>query len=117
MEWSPEFVLLVELVFVELELIRRATLDLCEAGGLDDLRQVLGGLFAPMGIDQYAFIYVDGLVLGKGTPVIVSLELRHLLAGAVSGAPLSVHRSLHATSTSLRPSLPLVRGHCQAYWL
>lgn len=72
MEWSPEFVLLVELVFVELELIRRATQDLCEAGGLDDLRQVLGGLFARMGIDQYAFIYVDGLVLGKGTPVIVS---------------------------------------------
>lgn len=57
---------------MELELIRRATHDLCQARCLDDLRQVLGGLFAHLGIDQYAFIHVDGWVLGKGTPVIVS---------------------------------------------
>lgn len=57
---------------MELDLIRRATHDLCAAGGLDELRQVLAGLFAHMKIDQYAFIHVDGLVLDRGTPVIVS---------------------------------------------
>jgi len=62
----------VERFFVELDLIRHATHELCEAGGRDELCQVLAGLFARMGIDQYAFIHVDGLVLGGGTPVMVS---------------------------------------------
>ena len=57
---------------MELDLIRHATHELCEAGGRDELCQVLAGLFARMGIDQYAFIHVDGLVLGRGTPVMVS---------------------------------------------
>lgn len=56
---------------MELDLIRRATRALCEAEGLDEVRRVLGALFARLGIDQYAFISVTGCVL-KGSPVLVS---------------------------------------------
>lgn len=56
---------------MELDLIRRATLALCEADGLDEVHRVLGALFARLGIDQYVFISVTGCVL-KGSPVLVS---------------------------------------------
>ncbi len=56
---------------MELELIRRALHELCEAGSLDDLRGVLGRLFSGLGIAQYAFVRVDSTVLGTA-PLLVS---------------------------------------------
>ncbi|WP_312512400.1 LuxR family transcriptional regulator [Stutzerimonas nitrititolerans] len=56
---------------MELELIRRALHELCEAGSLDELRAALGRLFSGLGIGQYAFIRVDSAVLGTG-PLLVS---------------------------------------------
>ncbi len=56
---------------MELELIRRAVHELCEAGALDDLRAVLGELFSGLGIAQYAFVRVDSTVLGTA-PLLVS---------------------------------------------
>jgi DNA-binding CsgD family transcriptional regulator len=56
---------------VELELVRRALHELSEAGSLDDLRTVLGRLFAGLSIGQYAFVRVDSSVLGTA-PLLVS---------------------------------------------
>lgn len=56
---------------MELEPIRRALHELCEAGSLDDLRAVLDRLFSGLGIGQYAFVRVDSPVLGT-TPLLVS---------------------------------------------
>ncbi len=56
---------------MEVELIRRALHELCEAGSLDDLRAVLGRLFSGLGIAQYAFVRVDSTVLGNA-PLLVS---------------------------------------------
>lgn len=56
---------------MELELIRRALLELSEADSLDDLRVVLDRLFSGLGIGQYAFIRVDSAVLGA-SPLLVS---------------------------------------------
>lgn len=56
---------------MELELIRRALHELCDAGSLDDLRAVLGRLFSGLGIGQYAFVRVDSAVLGTA-PLLVS---------------------------------------------
>jgi len=58
-------------VVVELDLIWRATLALCEADGLDEVHRELGALFAQLRIDQYAFISVTGFVL-KRSQVLVS---------------------------------------------
>ena len=41
---------------MELKLISRAMSERCDAGTLDDVRQVLGELFSRLDIDQYAFI-------------------------------------------------------------
>lgn len=56
---------------MELELIRRALHELCEAGSLDDMRAVLGRLFSGLGIAQYAFVRVDSTVL-DAYPLLVS---------------------------------------------
>lgn len=56
---------------MELELIRRALHELCEADSLDDLRVVLDRLFSGLGIAQYAFVRVDSIVLGA-SPLLVS---------------------------------------------
>ncbi len=56
---------------MELELIRRALHELCEADSLDDLRVVLDRLFSGLGIAQYAFVRVDSSVLGA-SPLLVS---------------------------------------------
>ncbi|MFQ7899356.1 LuxR family transcriptional regulator [Stutzerimonas degradans] len=56
---------------MELELIRRALHELCEADSLDDLRVVLDRLFPGLGIEQYAFVRVDSIVLGTA-PLLLS---------------------------------------------
>ncbi|MBT1119021.1 LuxR family transcriptional regulator [Stutzerimonas nitrititolerans] len=56
---------------MELELIRRAVHELCEADSLDDLRAVLARLLSGLGIAQYAFVRVDSAVLGAA-PLFIS---------------------------------------------
>nr|WP_272890636.1 LuxR family transcriptional regulator [Stutzerimonas stutzeri] len=54
-----------------MELIRRAVHELSETDSLNDLRTVLGRLFAGLGIEQYAFVRVESAVLGA-SPLLVS---------------------------------------------
>jgi len=100
---------------VELELIRRALHELCEAGLLDDLRVVLGRLFLGLGIGQYAFVRVDSTVLG--TAPSTRLESSRLLAAAVSHAWLPVHRSVSAPCAVLCTSLSLAGRECTGFVL
>ncbi len=57
---------------MELKLISRAMSELCDAGTLDDVRQVMGELFSRLDIDQYAFINTGSSVRWGGSPMLVS---------------------------------------------
>jgi hypothetical protein len=67
---------------MELKLISRAMSERCDAGTLDDVRQVLGELFSRLDIDQYAFINAGSSVRYGGSATTTGEALHAGLGGA-----------------------------------
>jgi hypothetical protein len=93
---------------MELKLIRRAMSELCDAGTLDEVRQVLGELFCRLGIDQYVFISTGSSVRSAGSPLLVSnydcrWQALYRSHGYQCNDPF-------AAAAPLSPSLSLVRA-------